>query len=155
MTDRIQNLLDLGKLVREPAPDDEVAGLWANALQAYQDAHVPAISASGRLVRAYDSARIAAMAMVRSRDLRPRASNHHEVTSSAAQMLAGGELRAALGALDVLRPLRVEAEYGWQVQTSAAEAERAVNVARQVLQNGAHNLVAHRPALETRIQPPA
>jgi hypothetical protein len=155
LTDRIQNLLDMGKLVHEPAPDNEVAGLWSNALQAFQDAHVPEMSASGRLVRAYDAGRIAAMAILRSRDLRPRASNHHEITISAAQGLAADELRKALGGLDVLRPLRAEAEYGWQVRTSAGDAERAMKVARQVLEHGARNLREHRPTLENRIQPPA
>ena len=125
------------------------------ALHAFDDARVPEISASGRLVRAYDAGRIAAMAILRSRDLRPRASNHHEITIGAAQMFAAGELRAALGGLDVLRPLRAEAEYGWQVKPSPADAERAIKVARQVLEHGARNLLEHRPALEKRIQPPA
>lgn len=153
--DRIQNLVDLGKLVREPAPDDEIAGLWANALQAFEDARITGMSASGRLVRAYDAGRIAAMAVLRSRDLRPRASNHHEITIGAAQMLSAGELRAAPGGLDVLRPLRAEAEYGWQAKPSAGEVERAMSVARQVLEYGARNLLDHRPGLENRIPPPA
>ena len=38
MSDRIQNLIEMGKLAREPAGDDEVAGLWANAVQAFSDA---------------------------------------------------------------------------------------------------------------------
>ena len=80
MTDRIQNLVDAGRLSREPASDDEIAGLWANALQAFGDAQVESISANGRLLRAYDAGRIAAAAVVRSRDLRVRAANHHELT---------------------------------------------------------------------------
>jgi hypothetical protein len=126
-----------------------------NALQALEDARIPGLSASGRLVRAYDAGRIAAMAILRSRDLRPRASNHHEITIGAAQMLAAGELRSALGGLDVMRPLRTEAEYGWQAKPSAGDAERAMNVARQVLEHGARNLAEQRPTLGNRIQPPA
>jgi hypothetical protein len=152
--DRIQNLVDLGRLVREPAPDDEIAGLWTNALQAYEDACVAGLSASGRLVRAYDAGRIAAMAMLRSRDLRPRASNHHEITISVAQLLAVGELRPALGRLDVLRPLRTEAEYGWQARISVGDVETATKVAKQVLELGARNLLEHRPGLGSRIQLP-
>lgn len=33
MTDRIEALLSAGMLAREPAPDEEVAGIWANALK--------------------------------------------------------------------------------------------------------------------------
>jgi hypothetical protein len=55
MTDRIQNLVDAGRLSREPTADDEVAGLWTNAVQAFHDAQVDSISANGRLLRAYDA----------------------------------------------------------------------------------------------------
>ncbi|HEY0016510.1 MAG TPA: hypothetical protein VGC13_09340 [Longimicrobium sp.] len=52
----------------------------ANAVQAFRDAAVEGVSANGKLVRAYDAGRIAATAIVRVRDLRVRAANHHELT---------------------------------------------------------------------------
>lgn len=154
MSDRIHNLIDLGRLSREPAGDDEIAGLWENARQALGDASIQGISASGRLIRAYDAGRIAAMALVRSHALRVRAANHHEVTLAVARLVAGDETGKALKELDGLRTRRVDAEYGWQAGISAADADRAVEVARRVLQHGACDLREHRPTLADRINPP-
>ncbi|HEU4884535.1 MAG TPA: hypothetical protein VFT45_19930 [Longimicrobium sp.] len=100
MTDRIQNLVDAGRLSREPAPDGEIAGLWANAVQAFHDASAGSISANGRLVRAYDAGRIAAAAIVRSRDLRVRAANHHELTLAVAGLVSGADLAIAFHEMD-------------------------------------------------------
>ncbi|HEX6039337.1 hypothetical protein [Longimicrobium sp.] len=154
MSDRIQNLVDLGKLAREPAGDDEIVGLWSNALQAFADALVSGLSASGRLVRAYDAGRIAAMAVVRSRDLRVRAANHHEMTLAVARLIGGPELGQAVADLDGFRTRRTEVEYGWQVAVSAEDAERATEVARRVLRHGAIDLREHRTTLVNRIEPP-
>lgn len=154
MTDRIQNLVDLGKLAREPAGDDEIAGLWSNALQAFADALIPGLSASGRLVRAYDAGRIAAMAVVRSRDLRVRAANHHEMTLAVARLLGGADLGQAVAELDGFRTRRTEVEYGWQVTVSVADADRATEVARRVLRHGVADLREHRSTLADRIVSP-
>lgn len=152
MTDRLRNLIEAGRLSPEPAGDDEVAGLWANALQAFGDAAIATMSPSGRLVRAYDAGRIAAMALVRSRDLRVRAANHHEVTLAAARALAAAELARALSDLDAFRARRADAEYGWRATITVADAERAAEIVRRVIREGARNLREHRPALATRIQ---
>lgn len=125
MTDRIQNLIDAGRLVRENASDMEVAGLGSNALEAFADASFIGMSAKGRLVRAYDAGRLAATALVRARDLRVRASNHHEVTLAAAAFVSARDLAVALGDLEDLRTLRSDAEYGWGSTVSAADAEHA------------------------------
>ncbi|HEX6912256.1 MAG TPA: hypothetical protein VF142_17765 [Longimicrobium sp.] len=155
MTDRIQNLIDAGRLVRETASDIEVAGLWSNALEAFADASARVISAKGRLVRAYDAGRLAATALVRSRDLRVRASNHHEITLAAAGFVSAGDLAIALDDLEDLRTVRSDAEYGWESNVSAADAENALDVVRRILHHGTLNLRQHRPALGNRIQPPA
>ena len=152
MTDRIQNLIDMGRLLRDEAGDEEVAGLWSNALEAFADASVTGISAAGRLVRAYDAGRLAAAALVRSRDLRVRAANHHEITLVAASFTSSGDLEVALGDLQDLRTLRSAAEYGWQMSVSDDDAEDALAVVRRVIQGGAHNLQEHRPAIAARIQ---
>jgi hypothetical protein len=152
VTDRLRNLIELGRLSPEPGEDDEVAGLWANALQAFQDASIASLSPSGRLVRAYDAGRIAAMALVRSRDLRVRAANHHEVTLAAARALAGAELGRALSDLDAFRARRAEAEYGWRANITVADAERAAEIVRRVIEEGARYLLEHRPSLAAHIQ---
>ena len=153
MTDRIQNLVDAGRLTREPAPDPEVAGLWANALVAFGDASITGMSAAGRLVRAYDAGRIAATALVRSRDLRVRAANHHEITLGAAALIAQGELRSALRDFEGVRVLRSDAEYGWQAAVTDADAERVLDMVGRILLHGAEDLRAHRPTLADQIKP--
>jgi hypothetical protein len=155
MTDRIQNLIDAGRLVRQAGSDTEVAGLWSNALEAFADASVPGISAKGQLVRAYDAGRLAAAALVRSRDLRVRAANHHEVTLAAAGFVSGGSLAALLRDLDDVRIARSEAEYGWESSVSAEDARAALDIVRKILNESAPNLREHRPALANRIRLPA
>ena len=135
MTDRIQNLVEAGRLSREPSPDDEIAGLWANAVQAFRDARVESVSANGRLLRAYDAGRIAAAAVVRSRDLRVRATNHHELTLAVAVLVSGADLAKAFSEMDGMRRLRTDLEYGW-----GSGASVLVVLA----------LLAHRPRLRPR-----
>lgn len=151
MTDRIQNLVDAGRLSREPAPDDEIAGLWANAVQACQDAHVESLSANGRLLRAYDAGRIAAAAVVRSRDLRVRAANHHELTLAVAALVSGSDLARSFNEMDGMRRLRADLEYGWQAGASATDVQRAVDVVMRILRLGAGELATSRPSLSSRL----
>lgn len=151
MTDRIQNLVDAGRLSREPAPDDEIAGLWTNAVQAFRDAQVDVISSNGRLLRAYDAGRIAAAAIVRSRDLRVRAANHHELTLAVAALVSGADLARAFSELDGLRRLRADLEYGWQAGASGKDVGRAVEVVKRILLQGSAELIAARPVLAGRL----
>jgi hypothetical protein len=151
MTDRIQNLVDAGRLAREPAPDDEIAGLWANAVQAFHDASADRVSANGRLVRAYDAGRIAAAAIVRSRDLRVRAANHHELTLAVAALVSGADLAKAFNEMDGVRRLRADLEYGWQAGASDADVQRALTVVRRILRGGSTELVSIRPSLGARL----
>jgi hypothetical protein len=151
MTDRIQNLVDAGRLSREPAPDDEIAGLWTNAVQAFHDAQVDSISANGRLLRAYDAGRIAAAAIVRSRDLRVRAANHHELTLAVAALASGPDLAKAFNEMDGIRRFRADLEYGWRAGASDADVQRALDVVRRVLQGGSAELTASRPSLSARL----
>lgn len=154
MTDRIQNLVDAGRLSRESAPDDEIAGLWANAVQAFHDAQVESLSANGRLLRAYDAGRIAAATVVRSRDLRVRAANHHELTLAIAALVSDAELAKAFNEMDGMRRLRADLEYGWQAGASADDVQRALDVVRRVLRFGAVELAEHRSSLGGRLPEP-
>jgi hypothetical protein len=151
MTDRIQNLVDSGRLSREPASDDEIAGLWANAVQAFGDSQVESVSANGRLLRAYDAGRIAAAAVVRSRNLRVRAANHHELTLAVAALVSGSELALAFNEMDGMRRLRTDLEYGWRAGAADVDVHRALNVVRRILHGGSVELVASRPSLSGRL----
>lgn len=112
------------------------------------------MSANGRLVRAYDAGRIAAAALVRSRDLRVNAANHHEVTLGVAALLGESALATAFRQMDGLRRLRVGLEYGWQAGASTDDVQLALDAVEQILWHGAANLREHRPTLSPRILSP-
>lgn len=154
MNDRIPNLIDAGRLAREPAPDDEVVGLRTNAVQAYRDALVESVSTNGRLVRAYDAGRIAATALVRVHDLRVRAANHHELTLAVAALLSGPDLARAVSELDGMRRLRADPEYGWQAGASEKDVGRALDVVGRILSYGAAELATRRAFVRQRLASP-
>ncbi|HSU14217.1 hypothetical protein [Longimicrobium sp.] len=154
MTDRIEALLSAGMLARESAPDEEVAGIWANALKGYHDARAAGLSAEGRVIRAYDAARLAAYALVRSRNVKARAQNHHEVTLTAAGIIGGEDFERALRDVNQLRKLRNTLEYGWEA-ASERDAERAVPIVARLLGLAAENLRAELPSIAARISTPA
>lgn len=154
MMDRNQDLIDAGRLAREPATDDEIAGLWANAVQGFHDAQVESLSANGRLLRAYDAGRIAAAAIVRTRDLRVRAANHHELTLAVAALVSSADLAQALNEMDGIRRLRTDLEYGWQAGASEQDVARGVGVVRRILRYGPGELTSSRPSLQGRLHPP-
>jgi hypothetical protein len=154
VNERIQRLIDLGRLAHEDAPDEEVAGLWANALQDYQDARLSGASPRSRLKNAYDAGRIAALAITRCHDLRVHAPNHHEITIVAAHHLLGGEGGQSLASFQSVRDLRAELQYGWQRQITMAEVERITALVRAILEHGARHIRAQRPHLKNRIKLP-
>jgi len=154
MTDRIQSLIDVGRLERDPAEDVEIAGLWNSALEAMSDATVAAASASGRLIRAYDAGRLAAFAIVRSSGLRVRASNHHEMVIGVAGMVGDATMAEALDDFDKFRKLRNHLEYGWERRATNADAAQALAAVRRVMEEAARTLLEQRPTLVGRVNPP-
>ena len=155
MTDRIQNFLDAGWLQPHPAIDDEVVDVWSNALLTYHDAANADLSPKNRTILGYDAGRLAALAIVRSRDVRIRAGNHHEITIKGAAALSGRDLAGAFHILDDLRSRRHALEYGWGRPTSAEAAASLLTTVRRILELGAENLRQHRPGIAHRISTPA
>ncbi|MBV9110423.1 MAG: hypothetical protein JO306_13505 [Gemmatimonadetes bacterium] len=153
MTDPLEKLVSGGMLVSEVATDEEIAGVWTNALGAYGDARTHGLSDAGRVVRAYDAGRLAAYALVRARDLKARAQNHHEVTLTAAVAIGGAQFERAMRELSQTRRVRNTLEYGWE-QASARDAEQACAAAGQLLSLAASVLRAQRPAIASRITAP-
>lgn len=153
MTDRLQALIDARRLERDDAPDAEIVGLWRNALRMCNSA-LAMTDAGTRVTLAYDSGRVAATAIVRSRGLRVRAANHHEVAIATARLLTDGDLADAFDALNRIRPLRVELEYGWQRAATGSEAEHTIQLARTILRLGAAYLHERLPRLRDSIELP-
>jgi hypothetical protein len=109
----------------------------------------------GRLVRAYDGGRIAVSALVRARDLRIRAANHHEMTIAVAALLGSEELRNTLRRFEAFRSLRSSIEYGWQAQATDEDVNRAIEVVRMILEHGVRELHQLRPEIAQLIALPS
>jgi hypothetical protein len=154
VTDRIQVFIEAGRLARLSAPDEEVVGLWAAALEAFADGMIESISGRSRLGLLYDAGRIAADALVRAHDLRVRATNHHEVAIRTASLLSNEELAGAFGRLDGIRTVRAEAKYGWQAADVTEHLGRTAPLVRQILELTARELAKARPHLGARLAPP-
>ena len=129
-------------------------GLWANALEAYEDARLANRAPARRLLSAYDAARLAALAIVRAANLRVRAQNHHEVTFTAAGFLVGEELAGLAQEFQNLRLERIEMEYAGKRRASPGDVERALSWVRLLLVHAARWIGEQRPALERRISLP-
>ena len=154
MTDRIRSFIESRWLDEDPAPDEEVAGLWQKALDAFADAHLEAASEEARVIRAYDAGRLAATALVRAHNLRVRAQNHHEIVIRSAGLLGGEELGRALNAFERLKGMRAKAEYGWENAPYIMPLSRAIELVRRILDLTAPELRAERPGIAKRISPP-
>jgi hypothetical protein len=154
LIDRIENLIAAGRLQHSAAPDEEVIGLWGNALKAFGDATLASQSLRGRLTDAYDAGRLAAHAIVRCHGLRVRAANHHEMTIATAALLTGSPLSQALNRLQGTRTMRVEIEYGWGNVVNPHEVDSATSIVREILQEGARHIRAQRETVKRRIKLP-
>lgn len=155
MNDPIKNLLDMGRLVSEPAPDEEVVGLWAGAVEAFEDACLANRSPNRRLTAAYDAGRLSALALVRAGNLRVRAKNHHEVTLAAAGLMGSGELEELIQEFQALRLERIQIEYGWNARTTPAHVEEVLPKVRAILVQASRAIAMQRPAVSGSTRPPA
>lgn len=156
MNHTIQNHLDGRRIEQRPALDEEVQGFWSKALTAYADAMNPSSSVENRLLRAYDAARIVALAIVREAGYRMRgAESHHYVTFDVARsVVAEPDLRRALARMDGLRKVRHAVEYEAEDEVDEPLMEDACRIAEQVLRLGADYIQAARPAIAKDIAKP-
>jgi hypothetical protein len=145
----IQHHLVGKRLEAWPADDEEVLGFWKKALTALGDAGNASTSPEGRLLRAYDAARLSALAMMRAGGYRTRgAESHHFVTFEIARSLTTApELRRVLDAMNSLRKVRHEVEYEAGDDVDADTVEEARRLAEQVITLGAQHLRNSRPGL--------
>jgi hypothetical protein len=148
----IQHHLDGRRLEAWPADDDEVLGFWKRALIARADAGNASSSPENRLLRAYDAARIAALAIIRAAGYRTRgAESHHFITFDVARsVVRDAGLRNALATMNSLRKVRHEIEYEAEGELDESTVAQAVAVAEQVISEGAQHLRAQRPNLGLR-----
>lgn len=151
MNERIERLRAMGRLVDEPAADQEVAGVWLNALEAYEDACLTNRAPNRRLTAAYDGGRLAALAVVRAANLRVRAQNHHEVTLAVAGLLVGAGLETLLRKFQERRMDRIQIEYGWAKRATPEEAADAAGEVLAILQLAGRWISGQRPAVAADI----
>jgi hypothetical protein len=145
----VQYHLDAKRIEPWPADDNEVLGFWRKSLIAHEDARNTSVSPENRLLRAYDAARLAALAVMREAGYRTRGSeSHHFVTFEVARSLASdAELRRALDAMNSLRKVRHEVEYEAEGEIDEAAVEEARQIAERVISLGAEHLRSKRPHL--------
>ena len=153
MNATIQNHLASRSLEVRPASDNDVVTYWSKALRAFEDARQVSTSLEGRLLRAYDAGRLAALALIRAAGYRPRGSErHHYVTFDAARSIASTrELADALLGIDELRSVRHALEYEPEDDMDAETVARAIETGGRVINLGAKHLRAARPAAAKRI----
>ena len=151
MNERIESLRTMGRIVDEPAADQEVAGVWLNAVEAYEDACLTNRAPNRRLTAAYDGGRLAALAVVRATNLRVRAQNHHEVTLAVAGLLVGDALEILLQKFQERRMDRIQIEYGWAKRATADEVADAAREVRSILQLAGSWIQGQRAAISADI----
>jgi hypothetical protein len=153
MNTTIRNHLTSRSLEERPASDNDVVTYWSKALRAFEDARHVGTSLEGRLLRAYDAGRLAALALIRAAGYRPRGSErHHCVTFDAARsVVSTRELADALLGINELRSVRHALEYEPEDDVDAETLTRATETARQVLNLGAKHLRSARPEAAKRI----
>jgi hypothetical protein len=131
----------------------EVLGLWNKAAVSANDALLPAMSTDGVLRSAYDAGRIAAAAVLASRQMRIRSKgSHHQYTFSAVGSLDIPGLNDIIVDSEEVRGLRADSEYGAQ-PASAADRDLARAWMKQTLPLLRASLVAGDPELASRLSP--
>ena len=138
MDPRIQHLLDTGRLIRQSAPDEQVAGLWRDGMGAYEFACSPDRPPGQRLIAVHDTARMASLALLRAANLRERAKGDRETTFTAAGFLGGDELPELLGEIQDLRSDHA---------ISAEDVREVIPTVREILIRARDRIVALRPAV--------
>lgn len=147
----IRRLLEARQLEEASVSDDQVAGLWGKALEAYRDSFGEPRSRNGRFRDLYEAGRIAATALVAAAGYRPRGQAHHHAALQAAAALSPEAVEEAVFTVEGARGHRHETNYGSAdvlQDEDVAEIRAAVTV---LLTAGADHLVALRPRLAGRI----
>jgi hypothetical protein len=85
---RIKNLLDMGRLRRQPATREQVAAVWRKTVESARDAALVDLSVDGSLRSAYDAGHLACQALLAAHGLRSGGvQGHHEATFAGAAAL--------------------------------------------------------------------
>lgn len=132
--------------------DQEVAGLWARALESYRDSEAPRLSRTGAFKQLYDAGRQAVTALVAAHGFRARGTaGHHQSTFAAGAALAPEELARLIRRLELSRGVRHELEYSAFGEASVEEVEELRELVRSTINETASQLRALRPAVRQRI----
>jgi len=85
---RIKNLLDMGRLRRQPATRERVGAVWRKPVERARDATLDDISIDGALRSAYDAGYLGCQALLAAHGLRPGGGQgHHEARFAGAAAL--------------------------------------------------------------------
>jgi hypothetical protein len=150
----VRRHLEGGAIEERGAGDETIVAFWRKALVAYNDARLASSSLENRLLRAYDSGRIAALAIVRSAGYRTKGGDgHHYVTFDVARSLVEDtDLRRALDEMNGIRALRHDVEYEPEDDVDAETVAKALSAAVRIINGGAQYLKTARPAAGSQIK---
>jgi hypothetical protein len=155
MNPRLEILLESRDLLEHDATEDEIAALWAKAVQALENSR-RGLDPLIEFVVAYHAALQAGTSLLAARGYRPGGRDHHHNTFAGVGALAGGELSRVARVLDKLRLDRHEAVYGFQRELAEGDLE-ALREAVAVLMEEAYRRIpeAHPPLAGKLVAPPA
>lgn len=131
--ERVQSLLDMGRLREQPAQREQVAAVWQKAVESARDAALAGMSIDGSLRAAYDAGHMAALALLAAHGLRPGGGQgHHEAAFAGAAALGHEGLADLVPDSMEVRGLRKGSMYD-PVIAGPAERELALAWMRRTL----------------------
>lgn len=154
MSNRVIDRLVEGRFLERVVVDDrEVAGLWARALESYQDSEAPRLSRTGIFKQLYDAGRQAVATLVAAHGYRTRgAAGHHQSTFAAGAALAPEELSSLIKQLELFRGRRHDLEYSAFGEVSGPEVAEMRELVRAVINEAVLPLRTLRPELGERVK---
>lgn len=154
MNARIQVMVESRQLEELPAPDAEVAGMWAKAVRSFRSSSLPELDRDAAFTLAYQAALQLATALIRAAGYRTRGEAHHHHTFAAVAALALGELSEAARDLNVIRQRRHSAIYDWEGATSEQDLAAIRASTLRLFEAGHAWLASARPALTPDLSDP-
>lgn len=126
LPDRIDRLIDQGRIRRREASASEIVALWRKVTESAHDASLADVSLDGSLRAAYNAGHLACLALLAACNLRPTSGRgHHEIAFTAASLLGGPALSDLVPDSEEVRGLRAASMYD---PTLANESDREIAI---------------------------
>lgn len=145
-------LVESGKLAASEFSDEQVVGLWAKAVEAYEDSHARPRSWNGQFRDLYESGRLAATAILAATGYRPKGADHHRSALVGAAEFSPEAVNEAFYAVEGARGNRHDTNYGSEDVVDESDVKELREAIEVVLTDGAKHLRTMRPDAKGRIR---